>query len=35
VLVVFFMVLFALRTFERNGDWTNEETLYRYINHEL
>lgn len=32
MLVVFFVFLFAIRTFERNIDWTNEETLYRYTN---
>lgn len=29
VLVVFFLVVFAIRTYERNGDWTDEETLYK------
>ena len=31
VQVVFFLALFALRTYERNSDWTDEETLYKYV----
>jgi len=29
VFVIFFFVLFAVRTYERNGDWSDEETLYK------
>ena len=27
--VIFFFVLFAVRTYERNNDWSDEETLYK------
>ena len=28
--VIFFFVLFAVKTYERNIDWSDEETLYKF-----